>query len=304
MRSFGNCFTASAFSAMLLAAAFSEVRAETPTFTKDVAPILWKNCAGCHRPGEVGPFSLLTYEDAAKRADFMAEITASRRMPPWKAEPNFGNVPRRASAERCRHCDLADAGPTPVLRKVTRPTLPAPPKFVDGWQLGEPDLVLEMPEEFDVPADGPDIYQCFVLPIPTTEHRTVAAANSGRAIAASCIMRSCFSTPTERPGAKDAAEPGQGYKSFGGPGVLPTGGLGSWAPVPFRPNFPKGIGKFLRHGSDLVLADSLPPRRQAGDGSLEGRHLLHERAGHDDRRRPGDDEHAALDSARRETLTR
>jgi hypothetical protein len=57
------------------------------TYTKDVAPILWKNCARCHRPGEIGPFSLLTYQDAAKRAGFIAEITSSRRMPPWKPAP-------------------------------------------------------------------------------------------------------------------------------------------------------------------------------------------------------------------------
>src|SRR5262249_21839748 len=66
------------------------VRAEVPTYSKDIAPILWKNCAGCHRPGEIGPFSLLTYRDAAKRARFLAEITESRRMPPWKPEPGFG----------------------------------------------------------------------------------------------------------------------------------------------------------------------------------------------------------------------
>src|SRR5215475_983634 len=60
------------------------------TFNRDVAPILWKHCASCHHPGEVGPFSLLTYKDAAKRARFLRDITASRRMPPWKAEPGFG----------------------------------------------------------------------------------------------------------------------------------------------------------------------------------------------------------------------
>src|SRR5271169_6797955 len=67
------------------------VQAATPTYNKDVATILWKNCAGCHRPGEIGPFSLLTYKDAAKRASFLADITASRRMPPWKPEPGFGS---------------------------------------------------------------------------------------------------------------------------------------------------------------------------------------------------------------------
>src|SRR5262249_31135515 len=61
-----------------------------PTFTRDVAPILWKNCAGCHHPGHVAPFSLLTYRDAAKRAKFLAEVSTSRRMPPWRGEPDYG----------------------------------------------------------------------------------------------------------------------------------------------------------------------------------------------------------------------
>ena len=65
--------------------------AEVPTYNKDIAPILWKNCAGCHRPGEIGPFSLLTYKDAARRSSFLAEITENRRMPPWKPEPGFGS---------------------------------------------------------------------------------------------------------------------------------------------------------------------------------------------------------------------
>src|SRR4051794_13701208 len=61
-----------------------------PTFSRDVAPILWKNCAGCHHPGHVAPFSLLTYKDAAKRAKFLVDVTASRRMPPWRATPGYG----------------------------------------------------------------------------------------------------------------------------------------------------------------------------------------------------------------------
>lgn len=225
---------------------------EVPTYSKHVAPILWKNCASCHRAGEVGPFSLLSYEDAAKRAEFIVEITASRRMPPWKAEPNFGSfhdVRRLSDADLATLKRWADAG----APEGNPADLPAPPKFVDGWQLGEPDLVLEMPEEFDVPADGPDIYQCFVLPIPTTEHRTVAAAEfrpGNRRVVHHAIM---FLDANGAARTKDAAEPGQGYKSFGGPGVIPTGGLGSWAPGSIPRKLPKGIGKYLRHGSDLVL---------------------------------------------------
>jgi mono/diheme cytochrome c family protein len=85
---------------LALTAGFVPVRGAGPTFNKDIAPILWTNCSGCHRPGEVGPFSLLTYKDAAKRASDLAEITCERRMPPWKAEPGFGEFhdERRLSA--------------------------------------------------------------------------------------------------------------------------------------------------------------------------------------------------------------
>jgi hypothetical protein len=61
------------------------------TWTRDVAPLLWKHCASCHRPGEVAPFSLLTYKDAARRAHFIREVTAKREMPPWKARPGHGD---------------------------------------------------------------------------------------------------------------------------------------------------------------------------------------------------------------------
>jgi mono/diheme cytochrome c family protein len=128
-----------------------------PTFNKHVAPILWQNCASCHRPGEVGPFSLLSYDDAAKRAKFLVEITAERRMPPWKAEPNFGHFSderRLSDADLKTLRDWAAAGAPEGDAK----DLPTPPKFVDGWQLGTPDLILEMPEAFNIPADGRDIY--------------------------------------------------------------------------------------------------------------------------------------------------
>jgi len=257
MSSFGLWFVAAA-----LAAAPSQGSApaqspslgvgETPTFNKHVAPILWKNCANCHRPGEVGPFSLMSYDDAAKRADHIVEITASRAMPPWKAAHDYGNLSgvRRLTDEQL---DVLARWAKAGAPQGDPQDLGTPPTFAEGWQLGTPDLVLEMPEEFDVPADGPDVYQCFVMPIPTTEHRTVAAAEfrpGNKKVVHHAIM---FLDGNGAAHQKDISEPGPGYRSFGGPGIIPTGGLGSWAPgaIPYR--LPKGIGKFLRHGSDMVL---------------------------------------------------
>src|SRR5215469_13925095 len=76
---------------LVLLTVLAAASAATPSYNKDIAPILYQNCAGCHRPGEVAPFSLLTYQDAAKRAKQIATVTHSRFMPPWKAEPGYGS---------------------------------------------------------------------------------------------------------------------------------------------------------------------------------------------------------------------
>src|SRR5438105_6597869 len=135
------------------------------TFTRDIAPILYKHCAGCHHPGEVAPFSLLTYQDAAKRAALIAEVTASRYMPPWKPAEGYGHFRgerRLSDIEIAKIREWAGAG----APEGDPARLPPVPKFSAGWQLGEPDLVAQMPEPFTVPADGPDLYQCFVIPLP------------------------------------------------------------------------------------------------------------------------------------------
>src|SRR5690242_8182254 len=132
------------------------------TFTRDVAPILFKNCAGCHHPGEVAPFSLLTYQDAAKRAALIANVTSSRYMPPWKPVAGYGRFhgERRLSQRETEMLRAwADAG----APEGDPAQLPVAPKFPAAWQLGPPDLVAEMPQPFAVPADGPDLYECFVI---------------------------------------------------------------------------------------------------------------------------------------------
>lgn len=223
-----------------------------PTFSKEIAPILWKNCAGCHRPGEVGPFPLLTYKDAARRANFLKEITAERKMPPWKPEPGFGafhDVRRLDDVEIKAIADWADAG----APEGNPADLPKPPTFPEGWQLGTPDLVLEMPEAFSVPADGRDVQRCFVIPIPTDADRTVAAVEF-RPGNARVVHHALFYLDTTGAGRrKDRSDPGPGYAAFGGPGIIPTGGLGGWAPGAMPRRLPEGTGKFLRKGSDLIL---------------------------------------------------
>ncbi len=237
---------------LVLGACTTVSASESPTWSKDVASIVWKNCASCHRPGEVGPFSLLSYEDASKRADFIADITASRRMPPWHAEPGFGDFldeRRLSDAELATLKAWAVAGAPEGDPKHLPPT----PTFTEGWQLGEPDLVLEMEDDFDVPADGRDVFRCFVIPIGNDKDMTVASAEF-RPGNPRVVHHSIFFLDNSGAARKqDAKDEKQGYESFGGIKIIPSGGLGGWAPGGNPRALPDHYGQLLRKNSDLVL---------------------------------------------------
>src|SRR6187402_210408 len=140
--------------ALFAFAAFaSDVPNEPVTFNKHIAPMLFQNCSACHRPGEVAPFNLLTYEDAKKRSKQLARVTAQRAMPPWKAEPDHGDF-RDARTLTDAQIALIKRWHESGAPEGDPKDLPPAPKFTDGWTLGEPDLILTMPEEFAVPAEG------------------------------------------------------------------------------------------------------------------------------------------------------
>ena len=147
----------------------------TPTFSKDVAPILYKNCVACHRPGEMGPMSLITYNDARPWARSIREKVASREMPPWHADPSIGTF-RNARSLNQKDIDTIVAwvdGGAPQGNLAEVPRLPA---FADGWQVGKPDVVFEMPVSFEVPATGVIGYKSYNVPTNFTEDMWVIAA--------------------------------------------------------------------------------------------------------------------------------
>ena len=145
------------------------------TFSKDVAPILAKNCQGCHRPGEAAPMSFLTYQQARPWAKAIKEAVLLKKMPPWFADPHYWQVPQRplAGAEGHRHAGLLGRR---ARRKAIRRTCRSRSTFVDGWNIGQPDMVLEMPAAFDVPASGTIEYQYVIIPTKFTEDRWVQMA--------------------------------------------------------------------------------------------------------------------------------
>src|SRR5687767_4530450 len=135
------------------------------TFSKDIAPIMFNQCASCHRPGQAAPFSLLTYSDVQKRARQIAEVTASRYMPPWMPAPGYVEFAdeRRLTTDQI---GIIQQWFTEGALEGRPSDLPPLPKWNEGWQLGQPDLVVTMPAPYTLPAEGKDVYRNFVIPIP------------------------------------------------------------------------------------------------------------------------------------------
>jgi hypothetical protein len=145
-----------------------------PTFSHDVAKIIFDKCTLCHRPDSSGPFSLITYDDVRRRAQTIEAVLDSEYMPPWKPVDHgipFANSRNLSSHEELTIRQWIDAGCPEGDRDMT----PAPPAFNDGWTLGTPDLVVQMNGEFLIPADGPDIYRSFVFPLNLPEDKWVKA---------------------------------------------------------------------------------------------------------------------------------
>lgn len=134
------------------------------TFNHDIAPILYQNCAPCHRPGEVAPFSLLSYQDARLHASQIGVVTHSRYMPPWPPEPgagDFRDVRRLSEAQMDKIAAWLRTG----MQEGDPASGPAAPHFTEGWQLGPPDLVVRVPQAYQLPASGSDVFRNFVIPV-------------------------------------------------------------------------------------------------------------------------------------------
>ena len=237
------------FAILAVAAA---AHAATPTFNKDIAPILYQNCATCHRPGEVAPFSLLTYADAAKKAGLLAIVTGKRVMPPWKAEPGYGsfaNERRLSEPQIALIREWATAG-APEGDAKDRPT---PPVFPNGWAAGQPDKVLTLSHKFEVAADGPDQYRCFVLPLDAAQDVYLSGLEfrpGNRRVVHHALVYA-DSTGAARKLAADS--PDGSYTCFGGPKFPPSGLLGGWAPGASPPPDSPSLSQLIRQGTDIVV---------------------------------------------------
>jgi hypothetical protein len=145
------------------------------TFSKEVAPILYKHCADCHRPNELAPMSLLTFKDARPWARAIKEKVVTGQMPPWHADPHYGQFSndRRLSQQEI---DTIAAWVDQGAKEGNPKDLPSAPSFPDGWKIGKPDVVLSMPQEYTLEANGSDEYINFEIPTSFKEDMWIRAA--------------------------------------------------------------------------------------------------------------------------------
>jgi len=256
----------------------------TLTYCKDIAPIIYSKCYSCHRPSEAAPFTLKTYEDVQQRGDFIAQVTEKRYMPPWKPAPTSVHYQGDESLTQ----DQIDKIQTWVkegMVKGDEASLPKLPQFSGTWSLGQPDLIVKMPKPFTVPADGPDVYRNFVIPLHLKKDEYLAAIDfrpSARTVVHHSLFYYDSSGYAESIDGQDG-QPGFGglmgieqvalhaagsggalsFMTFGSSGS-PTSGskfgnLGGWA-VGAQPRIlPDGLAYYLPKSSDLILSTHFHP---------------------------------------------
>lgn len=244
-----------------VAAASGLAAASPPTFSRDIAPIVYRYCADCHRPGEAGPFPLLTYGDVKSHARQIVAVTNKRFMPPWLPSP--GPFPLEDSRR------LTDAQIDTIRRWVQAGApegnpaeTPRLPRFEPGWQLGKPDLIVTAAKPFRLPASGSDVYWNFVLPIPVTQTRWLRALEirpgDKRLVHHANILVDRLGSSREM-----ETEPGAG---FGGMEIRveseafdPDSHFLFWKPGSRPAEEPPGMALRIDKGTDLLLNVHLQP---------------------------------------------
>lgn len=251
-----------------------KVTSDAVTYHRDVAPILQTHCQTCHRPGDVGPFPLTEYKHAVKWAADLVHYTQTREMPPWK--PTAGVEFANARALTLRELDTLAQWEKNGCPEGDPKDAPPPAKFASGWHRGEPDLVLEVPDDFHIGPAGRDEFRCFVLPTNLKEDKYVVAyeVKPGNATVVHHALNYFDATgkgrkleEAERKREKKPTEQdrGPGYSVAMGigfiptpadaprPGVPPVGNLGGWAPGQLGAQFPEGSGILLPKEADIIM---------------------------------------------------
>lgn len=228
------------------------------TFNRDIAPIIYRSCTNCHRPGQSGPFDLLTYEDVSKRAQQIVQTTQSRFMPPWLPAPVGPKLLRERRLSNVEINLIRRWAEQGALRG-NPDDLPPTPRFADGWLLGEPDLVVEMAEPYTLASKASDVFRNFVLPVPIERGRWVNAVElrPGNPKYVHHAVMHVDSTPDSR--WRDEQDPGLGFGGMEIGGGPPGGYSIGWAPGNLPIASDNDLAWRLEPGTDLIVQLHMQP---------------------------------------------
>ncbi|WPP49268.1 monooxygenase [Catalinimonas niigatensis] len=231
----------------------TKVSAQELTFNEHIAPIIHANCVPCHRPGEVGPFSLISYEDVAKRSKFIRHVTQTRYMPPWKADPEFQHYQNERLLSQ-QEIDMIARWIDSGVSEGKKRHQPEPPDFQQNSQMrAEPDLVLTMQEPFAIPATAIEEFRFFSLPTQLEEDVYLKAIEfrpgNRQYVHHSRIMLDTTNLIRGINGLSELDPKVQEFYQV----PLAEEFLYGWVPgnMPFI--YPEGTGKLLRKNSDLIV---------------------------------------------------
>lgn len=222
-----------------------------PTFSSEIAPIIYQNCTECHRPNGGAPFPFTSYDEVKSRSRLIAHVTGTRLMPPWKAEPQERRFKheRRLTEEQIAALQAWHDAGAPL---GDPDAVPPPPVFSSEWHHGEPDLIIEMEEDFIVPADGPDIYRNFVIRIPDLPPGKYLAGVDYKPRAVNTAHHALFGM--DATGYLRRADEMDTHPGFGGMEAnLASGRIAGWAVGALPDLFPEGVSVPVPPGSDMVI---------------------------------------------------
>ena len=223
----------------------------TLSFNHDIAPIIFAKCAQCHHAGQSAPFELITYRDVARRAQQILEVTQRNLMPPWLPTEGYGrfaNERRLSVEEKGLIAQWVKEG-APEGNSKAPPT----PQFPEGWFLGRPDLVVTMPQDYFLGAEGIDVYRNFVIPVPPGTNRFVRALEFSPGNPR--IVHHAFFMVDEKRASRfrDAQDVETGFAGMNIPAQIPAGQFLSWQPGRLPVVSPEGLSWVLPGTADLVL---------------------------------------------------
>jgi tetratricopeptide (TPR) repeat protein len=239
---------------------FSDFETKPPTYNRNIAPIINANCSECHRENGVAPFALDSYQQVRKFAPVITYVTEKGIMPPWNASKDSGHYLNERILSLKQKAILKNWAQTGTPEGNLNDTPPKANLSTSGWRLGEPDIVIEMPESFSISASGPDVYRYFVVEDAIPDDLEIAAIDFKPGDASVVHHSNFFVDYGQKARALDKKDPQPGFSVFGTGGLFSywdtdnsAAGLGAWAPGGNAIRYPDGMGIKLPGGADFVF---------------------------------------------------